>query len=110
VTDRGPAPRGVLREIDAELRRVERRLAPYQRLQAERERLLTARAALTGEGGRPAGRVSQEQVAEYLREHPGSLPAQIASGLKVPVTNVSAHLYRGKRDRFERRKDGWHVK
>jgi DNA-binding MarR family transcriptional regulator len=108
VTDRGPEPRGVLREIDAELRRVERRLAPYQRLQAERERLLAAKAALTGEG--PAARVSQEQVAEYLREHPGSLPAQIASALQVPVTNVSAHLYRGKRDRFERRKDGWHVK
>jgi hypothetical protein len=101
--------RGVMREIDSRLRRIDRELAGYERLRSERDRLLAAQAALSGEPAR-TGRVSQERVVEYLRRHPGSLPAQIATGLEVPVTNVSAHLYRGKRDRFERRTDGWHVK
>ena len=50
------------------------------------------------------------QAAAFLTEHPGSWPAQIAEALEVPVTNVSAHLYRGKGERFDRLKDGWHVR
>jgi DNA-directed RNA polymerase specialized sigma24 family protein len=108
--ERSGASRGVMREIESQLRRIDRELAPYERLRAERERLLAARAALSGKQTRKPGRVSQELVAEYLREHPGALPAEIATALEVPVTNVSAHLYRGKNERFERRADGWHVK
>jgi len=108
----GRGARGVVRGIDEELARVERGLVGYERLLAQRERLLAARAALTGE--RPprgtAPRISQEDVAGYLSEHPGSWPAQIAAALGVPVTNVSAHLYRGKHDRFERREGGWRLK
>src|SRR5438105_1639015 len=104
--DVGRAARSVVREIDQELRSVERR---EKALAAERERLLSARAALTGKAGAGPSRgkrISQDDVAAYLSEHPGSWPAQIAGALDVPVTNVSTHLYRGKRDRFERRADG----
>jgi hypothetical protein len=105
----GGSARGVVREMDQELRSLQRR---EQALAAERERLLSARAALTGRAGAGPSRgrrVSQDDVAAYLSEHPGSWPAEIAGALDVPVTNVSTHLYRGKRDRFERRADGWHV-
>jgi DNA-directed RNA polymerase specialized sigma24 family protein len=51
-------------------------------------------------------RISQDDIALFLRDHPGSLPARIADGLGVPVTNVSAHLYRAKGERFERKGDG----
>jgi hypothetical protein len=101
--------RGVVREIDEELSRLEKR---ERALATERERLLSARAALTGRAGAgPARgrRISQDDVAHYLTEHPGSWPADIAQALDVPVTNVSTHLYRGKRTRFERREDGWRV-
>ena len=54
-------------------------------------------------------RTSQYDIATFLTENPGSWPAQIAEALGVPVTNVSAHLYRGKDTRFERRADGWYV-
>lgn len=105
--DRGV--RGVVRGIDEELARLARE---EKALVAERERLLAARGALTGRAGvglARGKRISQDDVAAYLQEHPGSSPSQIAAGLGVPVTNVSTHLYRAKGERFERRKDGWYV-
>lgn len=109
----GRGARGVLREIDQELERVNRGLSGYDALVGERKRLLAARAALTGarpDAGAVRGRISQDDVAAYLGEHPGSWPAQIAAALGVPVTNVSAHLYRGKQERFQRGTDGWRVR
>jgi hypothetical protein len=105
----GRSARSVVRGIDEEIKSLERR---EKALAAERQRLLSARAALTGRAGAGPSRgrrITQDDVAAYLSEHPGSWPAQIADALDVPVTNVSTHLYRGKRDRFERRADGWHV-
>jgi hypothetical protein len=109
----GRGARGVVRGIDQELDRVNKGLSGYEQLLRERERLLAARAALTGErpgGGSTGSRTSQDDVAAYLAEHPDSWPAEIAGALGVPVTNVSAHLYRGKSTRFERGKDGWRVR
>jgi DNA-directed RNA polymerase specialized sigma24 family protein len=104
----GRGARAVVREIDQELERVNRGLSRYEPLLRERERLLAARAALTGERrGKAAARTSQDDVAAFLAEHPGSWPAEIAAALGVPVTNVSAHLYRGKSTRFARDKRGW---
>jgi len=102
--------RGVVREIDQELDRLQER---EKKLAADRERLLSARAALTGRAGAgPARgrRISQDDVAGHLTAHAGSWPAEIAEALEVPVTNVSTHLYRGKDTRFERRSDGWHLR
>jgi hypothetical protein len=106
---RGVAARGVLREIDQQLNRLERE---ERALGRERERLLAARVALTGRaaaGPARGKRISQDDIAAFLAEHPGSLPAQIAGALGVPVTNVSTHLYRAKDGRFVRREDGWHL-
>ncbi len=106
----GHSARGVVREIDQELSRLQER---ERALAAERARLLRARAALTGRAGAgPARgkRISQDDVAGYLAENPGSWPAQIAAALGVPVTNVSTHLYRAKSTRFQRRDDGWHLR
>jgi DNA-directed RNA polymerase specialized sigma24 family protein len=108
----GRGARGVVREIDQELERVNRGLRGYEDLLRERDRLLAARAALTGAPAKSAarGRTSQEDIAAFLAEHPDSWPAEIAEALGVPVTNVSAHLYRGKSTRFERGANGWSVK
>jgi hypothetical protein len=105
--------RGVMREIDQQLERVNKGLSGYEGLLRERERLLAARAALsatTPEQGAVRARTSQDDVAGYLAAHPDSWPAQIAAALGVPVTNVSAHLYRGKRTRFQRTVTGWRVR
>jgi hypothetical protein len=106
-----PGALGVVREIDTQLQRIDQGLSGYEPLLRERERLLAARAALTGERA-PSGqaRISQDDVAAYLSEHPDSLPADIAAALGVPVTNVSAHLYRGKATRFERTERGWRLR
>jgi hypothetical protein len=109
----GRIARGVMREIDQELERVNKGLSGYEPLLHERERLLAARAALAGErseGGSGRPRTSQDDVAVFLAEHPDSWPSDIAEALGVPVTNVSAHLYRGKRTRFERGERGWRVR
>jgi DNA-directed RNA polymerase specialized sigma24 family protein len=103
----------VLREIDRELEHVESELSRYDELVHERERLLAARAALTGQappGARARRRISQDDVAAFLSEHPGASPSEMASALGVPVTNVSAHLYRGKSTRFERGGHGWRLR
>ena len=63
---------------------------------------------LLGEG--PPGQISQDDVAAYLAEHPGSRPGDIALALGVSSGRVSAHLYRGKRTRFVSRGDGWHLR
>jgi hypothetical protein len=102
----------VVAQIDDQLTELDRRLEGYEELVAERRRLVTARRALTGESPPPGPgdkRLSQEQVADYLREHPGSRAGEIAQGLGVSPAMVSAHLFRGKGSRFVRREDGWHV-
>ena len=101
--------RGVVRGIDEQLERVGRE---EKALGAERERLLAARVALLGRAGAgPARgkRISQDDVAAYLAEHPGSTASQVAEALDVPATNVSTHLYRAKDIRFQRKSDGWYV-
>lgn len=106
---RGVAARGVLREIDQQLNRLDRE---EKALVREREQLLAARVALTGRAGASPARgkrISQDDIASFLADHPGSPASQIAQALEVPVTNVSTHLYRGKDQRFVRKEDGWHL-
>lgn len=89
-------------------------------LDAERERLIAARAALDGKAVVPQGRppeISQNQVADYLAEHPNSTAIQIATALGVRVTVIAAHLNRGKKSsrrfpsgRFLNTDDGWSLK
>ena len=112
---KGSGVRGVLAGIEDELARVDKKLAGYEELVAERRRLLAARAALTGERGPQIGasgkrRVSQDEVAAYLAEHPDSWPADIARAFGVPVTNISGHLHRGKDTRFFRGGSGWSLR
>jgi len=104
----GRASRGVVAEIDDRLKTLDEQLAAHEPLRAERERLRSARATLLGEG--PAGQVTQDDVADYLAEHPGSRPRQIAEALGVTAGRVSAHLYRAKNTRFVSHGDGWHLR
>jgi hypothetical protein len=107
---RGLGARGVVREIDEQLTRLDKE---EKALAVERGRLLAAKSALTGRasvGPSRGKRISQDDIAAHLTAHPGSSPSQIASALGVPVTNVSTHLYRAKGERFERKKDGWHLR
>lgn len=104
----GSASRGVLAEIETRLKTLDEELAAHERLLAERERLRMARATLLGEA--PSGQVSQDDIADYLAEHPGSRPRQIAQALGVSPGSVSAHLYRAKHTRFVSRGDGWHLR
>ena len=108
--------RGVLRELDERLAVLDGELAALHQLAEERARLVAARAALTGESPQPgqsdAGprRLTRDEIAHYLREHPGSKAGAIAQAFEVPLTNVSQHLYRGKRGVFEARGDGWYLR
>lgn len=101
--------RGVVREIDEQLNRLNKE---EKAIKSEREALLAARAALTGRAvGKPQTnrRVSGEEIEAYLREHPGSMPRDIAKALGVPATNIATHLNRGKGTRFTRQEDGWAI-
>jgi DNA-directed RNA polymerase specialized sigma24 family protein len=104
----GRASRSVVAEIDDRLKNLDEQLATHAELLHERERLRAARATILGEG--PAGQISQDDVAAYLAEHPGSRPRQIAQALGVTAGRVSAHLYRAKDTRFVSGGDGWHLR
>ncbi len=103
----GRASRGVVSDIDKQLSVIDGELGRYEQLLTERERLRAARAALTGEH---PGQISQDDVAGYLAEHPGVRAGEIAKALGVPLATVSSHLYRGKRTRFLKGEDGWHLR
>jgi hypothetical protein len=100
-------------QITARLLELERELEHLEPLVTERDRLLRARAALLGEAApnvatwRP--RITREDVADYLAKHPGSRAGQIAAALGAGQAAVSAHLYRGKGDRFVNRDGRWYV-
>ena len=104
----GRASRSVVAEIDDRLKNLEEQLATRDELVRERERLRAARATILGEG--PVGQITQDDVASYLAEHPGSRPRQIAKALGVTAGRVSAHLYRAKGTRFVSCDDGWHLR
>lgn len=104
----GGASRGVIAEIDERLKSLDQQLASHEELLAERARLCAARSTLLGES--PTGQISQDDVAAYLEEHPGSKPGAIAEALGVTPGRVSAHLYRAKTTRFVSRKDGWYLR
>jgi len=55
-------------------------------------------------------RISQDEIAAYLADHPGSKASDIARELGVVLQTVSSHLYRGREIRFENRRDGWHLR
>lgn len=104
----GRASRGVVAEIDERLKSLDEQLGAHEELVAERDRLRAARATLLGES--PAGQITQQDIAGYLAEHPGSRPGQIAAAFGVSSGRVSAHLYRAKSTRFVSRADGWHLR
>jgi DNA-directed RNA polymerase specialized sigma24 family protein len=75
--------RGLRAQIDREISQLDR----------ERARLEAARAELERDLPR---RLSQDDVAAFLTEHPGSTYTEIADGLGAPAKNVAMHLNRGK--------------
>ena len=83
-------------------------------LDEERERLIAARAALDGKAVVPQARppqISQDQVADYLAEHPGSKYTEIAAALEARPTVIAAHLNRGQKSgRFLNTDDGWSLR
>ena len=110
---KGPGVRGVVAQIDARLAELDEQLEQVGELMAERRRLLQARRTLTGDTATVGGlvrRVTQDEVASYLAEHPGSRAGAIAKVLGVSLTTISQHLHRGRETRFERRADGWHLR
>jgi hypothetical protein len=107
----GRASRGLVADIDKQLSKLDGKLAPHEPSIAERERLRAARAVLMGEGPAPqTPRISQDDVATYLIKNPGSRAGAVAKALGVPLTTVSAHLYRGKLTLFVSREEGWYVR
>ena len=84
----GRASRGVLREIDERIKELDSELSTYKALVTERERLLAARASVTGE--RRTQRISQDELVAYLEEHPGQRAGEIAEALGVPLATISS--------------------
>jgi hypothetical protein len=100
--------RSVVAEIDKRLADLDERLRTYEELLQERERLRAARATVLGKG--PVGQISQDDIAGYLAEHPGSAPREIATAFGVSANRVSAHLLRGKTSRFVSRDGAWYLR
>lgn len=96
--------------LDEQLAVVEEMLRPYEKIKERADRLRAARRALLG-GSRLTGggntKVRQEDVVNFLKEHPGSAPGQIAEKFGVTQPTISSHLYRGKDERFLTKDGRW---
>jgi hypothetical protein len=95
--------------LTEQINRIDEQLQPYEELVEARNRAAKALAALDA-GKTLKKRVSWEDIALYVDEHPGSKPAEIAAGLEVPVANIYAHLARNEDHVFDKRADGIHLK
>ncbi len=91
-----------------ELEQVEKDMASYGDLTERQKRLTTALAALEG-GQTLKKRLNWDQIAQYVLEHPGAKPAEIAAALEAPLKNVFAHLARREGSVFKRAGEGWQV-
>lgn len=100
-------------QIDEALEEIERRMQPYARLNEKKQQFLAARRALLGHGPRTTGGTSQrlhlDDIIDYLKENPGSTPAQIAERFGVTQPTVSSHIYRNK-SRFLKKDDKYYVR
>jgi hypothetical protein len=97
---KGLGPRA---QIDREIRDLDK----------DRARLVAARAILDGQAvmtkPRPP-RVSQDDVADYLREHPGSTYLEVANGMGISPTTAAGHLKRGRKTgRFRNEAGKWYL-
>lgn len=97
-------------QIDDDITELETLLGPYEKIKAEIDKLRSARRALlggsrmTGEGG---SKIRQQDIVEWLTEHPGSTPGDIAKALGTRGPTVSAHLSRRKGERFLTKNGKW---
>jgi len=115
--ERGPTPDEIIQEqvdnIDEAIETLNKRLEKYDKIKAKRDQLVAARRALLGGSrltGSGNGRLRQEDVVEFLKEHPGSGPTEIAEGVHSNYTTVASHLYRGKNERFLNKDGKWYVR
>jgi hypothetical protein len=113
-TTRADSSHDVLEEVERRLGEIADDLSAHEALVEERDRLLRARAALLGEpppipqrGDR--GQVTQDDVASFLYDHPGSRAGAIAAALGADSRRISAHLYRGKGERFVAEGGRWRL-
>lgn len=98
------------RALTEQLERVEKDLRPYDELIERRQRLTSALAALDTPSGQPTKkRVRLHEVAAYVAEHPGVMPAEVAAALEVPRPNIQAHFVRNEGTVFEKGAGGWHT-
>ncbi len=90
-------------KIDEQITELEKYLAPYEKIKGEIDKLKRARSALLG-GSRLTGagstKIRQSDIVEWLSDHPGSTPGQIAEALHTKQNTISSALYRGKDERF----------
>jgi hypothetical protein len=88
-----------------ELDRVREDKKTYPELAEREKRVSTALAAL--DSGKPLKkRLAWEAIAVYVEANPGSMPAEIAAGLEIPVKNVYPHLDRNRDTVFDKHEDG----
>jgi DNA-binding transcriptional ArsR family regulator len=89
--------------IDEQLEELEKRLAPYKKHLEVKQQLLAARRALLGHGPRTTGgttqRLTLDSIVDYVKDHKGVTPGEMAEHFGVTQNTVSSHLYRNK-DRF----------
>jgi hypothetical protein len=99
-----PARQALLQELE----QVEKDIVSYGDLTERQKRLSTALAALEG-GETLKKRLNWVAVAEYVVEHPGAKPGEIAAALEAPLKNVFAHVARREGSVFKRAGEGWDV-
>lgn len=104
----------LIEEIDERIEYLNGRLAIYDKIKAERDKLQSARRALLG-GSRMTGaggtQLRQEDIVAFMKENPdGVTPSMIAEKYNVKQPTVSSALYRGKNERYLNKDGMWFLR
>jgi hypothetical protein len=97
-----------IEELEVKLRKVQPLIDELNQLKSTRRALLSEKGATSGAGN---GRVqlSMEEMINYLRENPGSTPAEISEAMSVEGHIVRSHLSRGKGTRYKLDDGKWYL-
>lgn len=100
-----------LEEIDERLQELNQKMAVFDRVKEERDKLLAARRALVGggmTGGTGGGRVRQQDIVDWMQrqEEDEFTVNEVAKALGVTPEVARGHFNRGKGERFEQGSEG----
>jgi hypothetical protein len=107
-----PAKQAILDITEEQLRKIEKKLAPFKELIQEQKDLLRVRSQILSERGGSRGTINPETIRAYFskRDNAPASVSRIARKLSIDPSALRSHLHRGKDKSYLQNEEGdWSV-